>query len=208
MGAKQTKVSGARSGYRFSSNVVLIGSACLLAGVIAGWSVRDGVSRVFDAFVTPGWERYSDDMVTFLHPSSAEQVTAEDPYMKLGDEIVAFKNDEQSYKAPNFSQDTWFVVSSETLDEDHCYVEEQYSFTHEQLIGGVSFHVATRSEAGAGNRYEATLYRTYQDGVCYEVATTLHYASDFTDIDQDAMDASLAAARLDLEKSVDSFRLK
>jgi hypothetical protein len=42
------------------------------------------------------------------------------------------------------------------------------------MIGGTQFSKIEMSDAGAGNRYETTSYRTVHDGQCYAIEYTIH----------------------------------
>lgn len=45
-----------------------------------------------------------------------------------------------------------------------------------EMLGGVKFTRFTFEDAGAGNRYNSTVYRTTSGGNCYEVVEFLHWA--------------------------------
>ncbi len=159
------------------------------------------------------WETYSDPQGRFdFHFAPGMAVTdAQEPYGRLSTEsvAVAYKTSEASYHPMNYSQDSWFVVSSQAIDETACYAPVggvYLTFADQQTIGATTFKIASTTDAGAGNRYEQTVYRTYLSGTCWEIATTLHYASDFTDIDESAMNASQATARTELSDMVSTFR--
>ncbi len=46
--------------------------------------------------------------------------------------------------------------------------------TTTKTIGATTFTVFTMSDAGAGNRYETTSYRTIRAGACYAIEYTIH----------------------------------
>lgn len=157
------------------------------------------------------WEEYADSLMLFdfRFAPGMGVVSAGEPFSHLADVAIAYSTSEASYLQPNYSQDSWFVVSSQPVDESACYASingEQLAFDDERMIGATTFKVASATSAGAGNRYEQVLYRTHLNGICFEIATTLHYASDFTDIDEDAMNASQAEARTMLDEMVSTFR--
>ncbi len=146
---------------------------------------------------------------SITYPSSWQQVSAEEPYHSLADNIVTVFTNEAEYHPINYVQDSWVAVSASAMDEESCYADlfdGLVPFNHEQLIDDRPFKVARRDDAGAGNSYEQTLYRRAMDGVCYEIATTLHTASDWTDVDLEAIEQSQASARLELEQIVEMFR--
>lgn len=157
------------------------------------------------------WETYTDVQSRFdfnFSPYMA-QTPSRDPYNQLTDVIVAYSTDRSAYQAVNYTQSAWFVVSSQPISEAACYEPingGQLAFAEEATIGATAFKVARATDAGAGNRYEQTLYRTYLNATCFEIATTLHYASDFTDIDEEAMNASQDEIRMMFEDMVQTFR--
>jgi hypothetical protein len=145
----------------------------------------------------------------FRYAPGMAVASVQEPFAHLSDVAIAYSTSEASYLQPNYSQDSWFVVSSQVVDETACYASingEQLAFDDVRMIGATTFRVASATSAGAGNRYEQTLYRTYLNAICFEIATTLHYASDFTDIDEDAMNLSQAEARTMLDEMVQTFR--
>ncbi len=157
------------------------------------------------------WEEYVDPEGRFSLQRAFDMtpVAAVSPYNVLSDVTVAYSTDKASYLQPNYSQDSWFIVSTADVEKDVCFAPEEAGhivFDDERTIGATTFRVAMSDEAGMGNRYEQTLYRTHIDSTCWEIATTLHYASDFTGIDEGAMNASQAEARTMLDEMVSTFR--
>lgn len=157
------------------------------------------------------WEEYVDpqELFSFQFAPGMTVISAAEPFVHLADVAIGYTTNEARYLQPNYSQDSWFIVSSQVLEEASCYASingEQLAFDDERAVGATTFKVASATSAGAGNRYEQTLYRTHIDGICFEIATTLHYASDYTDIDEDAMNASQAEARTMLDEMVQTFR--
>lgn len=157
------------------------------------------------------WEEYEDPLGLFdfrFAPGMAV-TPASEPFTHLADVAVAYSTSEASYLQPNYSQDSWFVVSSQLVDESACHASingDQLKFSDDRMIGSTTFKVASATSAGAGNSYEQTLYRTHLDGICFEIATMLHYASDYNEIDEDAMNLSQAEARTMLDEMVSTFR--
>ncbi len=43
-------------------------------------------------------------------------------------------------------------------------------------VNGIKYTIFVSTDAGAGNRYETTSYRTVQHGQCYAIEYTIHYA--------------------------------
>mgnify|MGYP006919655060 CR=1 FL=1 len=157
------------------------------------------------------WEEYADPqgLFTFQRAPGMGYASAAEPFAHLPDVAVAYSTSEASYLQPNYAQDSWFVVSSQLVDETACYASlngDQLAFNDAQMIGATTFRVASAVSAGAGNRYEQSVYRTHLNGICFEIATTLHYASDFNDIDESAMNASQDEARTMLANMVSTFR--
>lgn len=162
--------------------------------------------------VWDAWPEYGDPQGRFdLRVAPGMVATSsQEPFNKLSDVAVAYTTDLASYHPINYSQNSWFVVSSQVGDESQCFVIQNggrdTAFLDEQTIGATTWQIAKLNDAGAGNRYEQTIYRTYLNATCFEIATTLHYASDFNDIDEGAMNASQATARTELADMVSTFR--
>lgn len=77
-----------------------------------------------------------------------------------------------------------------------------------RVINGVTFTVFTSSDAGAGNLYDTTSYRTVQNKTCVAVEYTIHYsqfanypAGSITQFDETKVQAKL-------DSVVDTFTLK
>ena len=67
-------------------------------------------------------------------------------------------------------------------------------------IGGTAYSVLVSSDAGAGNYYDTTSYRTTRDNQCYAIEYTIHYANfqnfpkgKVTQFDEAALKAKLDA---------------
>lgn len=127
---------------------------------------------------------------------------------------LSLYTDAASYHAPNYSQEGTLVVSHDaTWDKARCDLPPtmetgKLAFDRTETFGGNTWNVMDVSDAGAGNRYDTTLYLTFANGVCYQVATTLHSASDWTDVDLDAIAASQKATRELLNAAARSVSLK
>ena len=195
--------------------VVLIGTTC----AVTYYNFQAEMAReskppvpTHEDIVWSTWPEYGDPQGRFdfrVAPGMTE-TSAQEPYSQLATVEASYASDSASYHPINYSQNSWFLVSSEKTGEDQCYVVknggQDTAFDDERTIGATTWKVATSNDAGAGNRYEQTLYRTYLDGTCWEMAATLHYASDFTDIDEAAMSASQGAARAELADMASTFR--
>lgn len=174
-----------------------------------GWLKQRDIGPVDD-----GTERYVSDAypVSFSYDASFDPTRDPgEPYSFLEEHIVALQSDKQSYEPMNFSQDQWIVVSRADGDKAKCFEgipSERALFDIAYESTGTQFRVASFDGAAAGNRYESKVYRVYREGTCYEMATTLHYASDWTDVDESAMEASLEEGRMMLRDAVDSFRFE
>ncbi|HVW71557.1 MAG TPA: hypothetical protein VHB93_00180 [Candidatus Paceibacterota bacterium] len=77
-----------------------------------------------------------------------------------------------------------------------------------RLINGVSFTVFTSSDAGAGNLYDTTSYRTMHNNTCIAVEYTIHYTqiANYPPGTVTQFDESKVAAMLD--SVVDTFTFK
>lgn len=165
-------------------------------------AILESVPAAAKTFVDPAG-RFSFD-----YSADFSRIEAQQPYYGLTQVAVALMSDQVSYHPMNYLQDSWFVVSRDAIGEAACFqptADGQIAFRGTRTIDGVAFKIASSTDAGAGNRYESNLFRAYRDGTCYEIATTLHYASDFTGLDETAMTNSQDEARAALEQMVESF---
>jgi hypothetical protein len=76
----------------------------------------------------------------------------------------------------NFSEATLTVGSSGDKDAiAHCLdASGETPVQSTQTINGVEYHIFKSSDAGAGNLYDTTSYRTVQNGRCFAIEYTLH----------------------------------
>ncbi len=66
-------------------------------------------------------------------------------------------------------------VSADSDAVKNCLLPDQgASTTSQEMIGGRQFAKINLADAGAGNYYETTSYRTLEDGECYAVEYTIH----------------------------------
>lgn len=156
------------------------------------------------------WSIYQDpnSRFNFDYPPSMQNTQTQDPYYRLHNIVVTMTSAISDYQPMNYSQNEWFSVSWEAVEEKTCFANPDTgtaAFLERTTLNGIDFRVERSEDAGAGNRYEQKLYRTYRDNTCYEVATTLHYSSDWTDVDEAAMQRNQAKARLMLREMAGSF---
>lgn len=113
----------------------------------------------------------------FQYPADVGFVTP--TYALLQDKIVQLNIAGTDYPKTNFV-DAGFAVSAQyakTLAE--CLAlnapENSDGFTSPTVINGVTFHFTKGSGAGAGNRYDSTIYRTLLGNqTCIEINETIH----------------------------------
>ncbi len=162
--------------------------------------------------IPTGWETITNERVSVSYPSSMKTYQAMEPYFFLADPLVSLYTDAAAYHPTNYSQDGRVIVSKAAIDETKCFtapdVGQKTTFANPVTINGVTWKQLSFSDAGAGNRYESTVYRTFNGGTCYEIVQSLHYASDFNNIDNKAMEASQQAMRDELKSVVNTVTLK
>lgn len=123
---------------------------------------------------------------------------------------VALYTDAASYRAPNYSQEGTLVVSHEAWNDLECNTPpaESGKDAFEPLtLNGVEWGVVRYADAGAGNRYDVALARTMFGGTCYQLATVVHAASDWTDVDMDAIAQSQDDTKERLETAAEHLTL-
>lgn len=162
--------------------------------------------------VSNGWQTINKDGVTLAYPESLVIAEAREPYYFLPNVIASLYTDNASYNPMNYSQDGRVIVSSASIDAQECYQSPSVSldtvFDEPVLINGREWRTISFSDAGAGNRYETKLYRLALNGMCYEIAENLHYASDWTEIDMDAVARSQQEMRAILTSVVETVKVQ
>jgi membrane-bound inhibitor of C-type lysozyme len=95
--------------------------------------------------------------------------------------ILATVTVPQSYEPKTNFGDAKFVVgtSSDAKAVSSCLTDVSGNGVKKSTatINGVKYAKFVGTDAGAGNRYETTSYRTVQNGQCYAVEYTIHYAA-------------------------------
>ncbi len=157
-------------------------------------------------FKTP----YPEPGYSLSHIPQMHAVGGQEPYALLPNAATFMVVPEYfSYHPLNYRQDAWLAVGATTMGKEACFAplsDGGKEFSDEEIIGGAKFRVATMDGAAAGNRYENTVYRTFRAGACFEMVTTLHYASDWTEVDEKAMKKVQDQGRALLKEAVATFR--
>jgi len=162
--------------------------------------------------IANGWQTINKDGVSVAHPDSLILAEAMEPYYFLPNVIASLYTDKASYKPMNYSQDGRVIVSFANIDEQACYTAPEVGsdkvFDETAAMNGKNWKYISFSDAGAGNRYETKLYRLAQNGICYEIAESLHYASDWNEIDMDAATRSQQEMRAILKSVVETVKVQ
>ncbi len=94
---------------------------------------------------------------------------------------VSFAIEEDDYKGTNLSKDSFISVENISDTNISCAVE---SFLDNVIYSGIIeeqdnhiFAVASSTDAGAGNRYEQTVYVTPVEGGCSAIRYFIHYGA-------------------------------
>jgi len=161
---------------------------------------------------TNGWQTINKDGVTLEYPSSLVIAEAMEPYYFLPNVIASLYTDKASYNPMNYSQDGRVIVSSANIDAQACYQSPSVSldavFDEPIVINDKEWRTISFTDAGAGNRYETKIYRLARNGTCYEIAESLHYASDWNELDLDAVSASQQQMRAILKSVVETVKVQ
>lgn len=162
--------------------------------------------------VMTGWEVAENGAIKLAYPPEFKPYQAMEPYYFLAQDLISLYTDSATYKAANYTQDGRLIVSKAEIDEKTCYTAPEQAgkqtFSSDILLNSTAWKSLTFKDAAAGNRYETTLYRTFKGTTCYEIAASLHYASDFTNVDEKAMVASQETTRSLLTAIVATTRVK
>lgn len=96
----------------------------------------------------------------------------------------------------------WLTVSHrKNTSESECFasVDEAGQMSETRTINGISYRIDATADAGAGNFYRSTVYRTLDRGTCFEAVTTLHTTNVANYPDR-------TVKEFDLEKAESVFR--
>lgn len=156
---------------------------------------------------TANWESYGDSSITIKAPSDFSQIK-ESSSLDQQSPIISISSKKAEYFAPNYNQESIIVVGTIPNSEDCSKpADTNLQPQGEKEITGNTFTVFTSQDAGAGNRYDTTIYRTVNNQICYEIAQTVHTSSDWNGIDTAAADASVSSAKEVFTKVMTTFKM-
>ncbi len=97
----------------------------------------------------------------------------------LGELLVSVSAPKSLQPNTNFSSAKFNVgMSPDAKAVQNCLVAENGEvFVEEKTINNVIYKKSTLSDAGAGNFYETTSYRTIRNNKCYAVEYIIHYTN-------------------------------
>jgi hypothetical protein len=114
---------------------------------------------------------------SFSYPNSFVQVTA--TYGNLSNQIIQAQLGRTDYPKTNFG-DADFNVSQEAAANLAACLKFQYpaaptpATPPQKEINGTNYYLLKGDDAGAGNFYNSTIYRTFINGNCFELNQTIH----------------------------------
>lgn len=160
--------------------LVAFGSIVLVAGIVT-WGMRHDATLATYHNDTAGF--------SFEHPTSsiffsdADRATMPWSYFtratETGTVLVAIDIPEELQPETNFREAKFSVSASDVPDVvANCTVAPYENVsTHEETIENVPFIVFSGEDAGAGNYYAVTSYRTVRDGKCFAVEYGFHWTN-------------------------------
>ncbi len=94
----------------------------------------------------------------------------------LDESLVGLALPRESYPNTNFSEGLVAVSSVLNSTDAQCFVnpETKAALTKSETINGIRWYTDVIGGVGAGNIYNTHLYRTMNDGSCFEIAETVH----------------------------------
>jgi len=192
-------------------NAVWLGLAAFGIVSALGLAVPKAASNVE---IAAEWKNafYTQDQKGHLsYPSEMTVLDADEqaPYHFLSTVDMALFSDRSSYHPMNYSQDGRIVVAHDLVGSEECYAVPDAvgatAFDGEAIFNDVAWKTVTFSDAAMGSRWETELYRTMREGTCYEIAVTLHFSSDWTDVDENAIQLSQNELRALLSSIISTF---
>ncbi|TSC91324.1 MAG: hypothetical protein CEN90_453 [Parcubacteria group bacterium Licking1014_17] len=124
---------------------------------------------------TSGWQiyRHFNYNIEFKYPPDFAFINPQGYFLQ--EPIVSLKSAVNKYPGTNYSE-SFFTVSTDSNKDLKCLKGEDGKklLTDKIGVNGIEFYKDKRSDAGAGNFYDSTIYRTFRDGTCYEVSLTIH----------------------------------
>ena len=113
----------------------------------------------------------------FIYPTSLAFVTPN--YANLEDKIAQLQIPQNSYPKTNFGDAAFAVSATNASSLDACLAlnqpEGSDGFKTKVAINGTDFYMTKSSGAGAGNLYEANVYRAFVGNQnCIELNATVH----------------------------------
>jgi hypothetical protein len=153
----------------------------------------------------PNLEVFSHDDFSFQYPSDFSIASDLPVFDKAANVITTLVSKKSTYFAPNYNQESIFVINK-LDDTKNCLAGDESSQSlGEKVFNGVSFSAISLLDAGVGNRYDLTTYKTVHNQKCYEVAYTVHSSSDWNNVDMDAAQASVNERKKVLEEIMTTF---
>jgi hypothetical protein len=156
------------------------------------------------------WEPFVDSAynLSFFYPTTFTPVTSAQQHAFLPTSIIILSSSTSAYTAPTYTQESIFSVSTDTK-RDYCYKDPTNGTIIEKTLTSTigTYYVTDTTDAGAGNRYHTKLYRILHSNQCFELALTVHSATDGNGIDFAAAELSQTAAMRQLEQMVGTFSI-
>jgi hypothetical protein len=124
-------------------------------------------------------QRYTNSSYDFSFTYGNDVTFVTPTYGNLSNQVVQVNIGNEAYPKTNFDDAAFTVSEAYAKTQADCLAlpstaVDKNPFTTTQSINGVTFYTSKGSDAGAGNLYASTIYRTYHDTDCIELTETIH----------------------------------
>lgn len=169
-----------------TKKILLVFAFCVVGGIaLVSFFMMRTVSPVTTS--TPEQPYFTDSSKTFrfVAPELFTVIEKDTDYTQPwrqgdttpGTVLVVARSPRDLYPTTNFGDAVFTVgVSADSRAIASCLTQTNGPFAQKSnvVLGGIPYAKITFLDAGAGNYYETTSYRTVHHGQCYAIEYTLH----------------------------------
>ena len=123
-----------------------------------------------------GWQTYRSIQYSFEFQYPPDFGFNQATNTFLPDYLVQLEPLQNKHPGTNYAGSSFAVSTGFTKTAHECLASQQDKkpLTESKIINGVTFYRDEFTGAAAGNIYDSTLYRTWNNTLCLEAALTIH----------------------------------